>query len=339
MFTAFYSPFPVLVSLPLDFGQHVIQSPQFWGDSVNLDTDSVRVRPRHAGPVQGLKSLPLPPDMGETPDGARQSRFRTVRLHGNFPGVKVTVLRFLQSLLKLALQQLVSPLQLVDFGQEAAESQVERFQHMDVGAQGAGHRARPGGGVAGRPRQSIGKKQRVHVGQHQEPVILLRFCLVSDATRKSISFYLHILHSHRTSFSLKCRCWEGLNDHSCPCWMFTPEMLTTWTPAPHSKNKTNKPRKSFKGVHYLPWEVWRRPQQSAAALPVSLIAVSVSCKELLMLCGLHIARGGKMVHLPSCHSPLLWLYLVSMWCAGMVAGCGTAGPGLSVVCADHVAKC
>lgn len=162
-----HSPSPVLVPLPLDFGQHVVQSPQLRGDGVYLDPDSVRMRPRHPGPLQGLEALPLPPDVGETPDGARQSGLGTVRLHGNFPGVEVSVLRSLQCLLQLALQQLVPPLQLVNFGEEAAESQVEGFQHMDVGAQvvtqGAGHRARPGGDVADRTGRSVGEKQWVHV--------------------------------------------------------------------------------------------------------------------------------------------------------------------------------
>lgn len=66
-----HSPSPVLVPLPLDFGQHVVQSPQLRGDGVYLDPDSVRMRPRHPGPLQGLEALPLPPDVGETPDGAR----------------------------------------------------------------------------------------------------------------------------------------------------------------------------------------------------------------------------------------------------------------------------
>lgn len=127
------------------------------------------MRPCHPGPLQGLKALPLPPDVGETPDGARQSRLGTVRLHGDFTGVKVAVLRSLQSLLQLAFQQFVSPLQLVHFGEEAAETQVEGFQHVDVGAQvvsqGAGHRARPGGSAADRTGRSIGEKQRAHVGK------------------------------------------------------------------------------------------------------------------------------------------------------------------------------
>lgn len=33
------------------------------------------------------------------------------------------------------------------------------------------------------------------------------------------------------------------------------------------------------------------------------LCLSLLCKELLMLCGLHIARGGKMVHLPSLSFP------------------------------------
>lgn len=63
-----------------------------------------------------------------------------------------------------------------------------------------------------------------------------------------------------------------------------------------------------------------------------------------MLCrreegGGHIAER-KTVHLLSlCPSPLPWLVPGSMWCGGTAAGCGTAGPGLSVACADHVAKC
>ncbi len=209
-----YSLFPVLVPLPLDFGQHVIQSPQLWGNGVYLDPDSVRMRPRHPRPVQGLKALPLPPDVGETPDGARQSRLGTVRLHGNFPGVKVAVLRSLQSLLQLALQQLVSPLQFVDFGEEAAESQVEGFQHMDVGAQvvtqGAGHRARPGGDVARRTGHRVGEKQRVHVGKQQHPVIQLWLCLVWMQQQKAallISAYSSTIPLPPwTSFSLQCRC-------------------------------------------------------------------------------------------------------------------------------------
>lgn len=135
MLTGLCSPSPILVSLPLHFGQDVIQSPQFWGDGVNLDPDSVRVRPRHPGPVQGLNVLPLSPDVGETPNSAWHARPWTVRLHGDLAVVRRAVLRSLQSLLQLALQQLVSSLQFVDFGEEAPESQVERLQHMDVGAQ------------------------------------------------------------------------------------------------------------------------------------------------------------------------------------------------------------
>ncbi len=186
------SPSLVLVSLPLDFGQHVVQSPQFWGYGVYLDPDSVRVCPRHPGPVQGLEALPLPPDMGETPDGARQSRLGTVRLRSNFTGKRVAELRSLQSLLQLVLQQFVSPLKFVDFGKEAAESQVEGFQHMDVGAQvisqDAGHRARAGWDAAARTGRSIGEKQRVHVAKQVHPVIQLWLCLGLDATRITVVF-------------------------------------------------------------------------------------------------------------------------------------------------------
>lgn len=127
------------------------------------------MRPRYPRSVHGLVALPLSPDVREAPDGARQPRLRPVRLHGDFSGVKVSVLRSLQGLLQLAFQQLVPPLQFVDFSQEAAESQVEGFQHMDVGAQvvsqGAGHRARPCGDAADRTGRNIGEKQRVHVGK------------------------------------------------------------------------------------------------------------------------------------------------------------------------------
>lgn len=165
MLTELYSLSFILVSLPFDFGQHVIQSPQFWGNGVYLHPDSIRMCPRHPGPVQSLKALPLPPDVGETPNSPRQSRFGTIRLHGDFTGVKCAVLRSLQSLLQLALQQFVSPLKFVDFGEEAAESQVECFQHMDVGAQVISQGAGSCGDVADRTGRSIGKKQRVHVGK------------------------------------------------------------------------------------------------------------------------------------------------------------------------------
>lgn len=122
MLSSLHSPSPVLVPLPLHFAQHVVQSPQLWGDGVYLDADAVRVRPRHAGSLQGLEALPLPPDVGETPDSARQPRLGAVRLHRDLAGVEVAVLRSLQSLLELRLQQLVPPLQLVNFGQEAAET-------------------------------------------------------------------------------------------------------------------------------------------------------------------------------------------------------------------------
>lgn len=227
-----YSLSLVLVPLPFDFGQHVIQSPQLRGYGVYLDPNSVRMRPRHPGPVQGLEALPLPPDVGETPDGSRQSRLGTVRLHRDLTGVKVSVLRSLQSLLQLALQQFVSPLQLMDFSEEAAEPQVEGFQHMDVGAQvvsqGAGHRARPGGDRTGR---SVGEKQRVHVGTQQHPLNPVMALSGLDSTNKNLLFLsLHIpsqSHSPRTSFSLQCRCREWLGGwiwggHHCPCWMFTP---------------------------------------------------------------------------------------------------------------------
>lgn len=133
------------------------------------------MRPRHPRPVQGLVALPLPANVGEAPDGARQSRLGTVRLHSNFPCVKVSVLRSLQGLLQLALQQLVPPLQLMDFGEEAAEPQVERFQHMDVGAQvvtqGAGHRARPGVDVADGAGRNLGEEKRAHAGKRQLTII------------------------------------------------------------------------------------------------------------------------------------------------------------------------
>lgn len=51
----------------------------------------------------------------------------------------------------------------MDFGKEAAESQVEGFQHMDVGAQVI-TQGRPGGDVADLTGRRLGKKQRVHVG-------------------------------------------------------------------------------------------------------------------------------------------------------------------------------
>lgn len=171
--TDLYLLSPVFVPLSLDLSQHVVQSPHFRGDGVNLDPDSVRVRPRHPGPVQGLKALPLPPDVRKAPDGARQPGLGSVRLHGHLPAERVSALRPLQGLLQLGLQQLVPPLQLVHFGEEAAEAQVEGFQHMDVGAQvvaqGAGHRARPGGDAAAdRPGQGVGEKQRTHVGKQQQ---------------------------------------------------------------------------------------------------------------------------------------------------------------------------
>lgn len=167
----FYLLSPVFVPLSLDLSQHVVQSPHFRGDRVNLDPDSVRVRPRHPGSVQGLQTLPLPPDVREAPDGARQPGLGSVRLHSRLPAERVSALRPLQGLLQLALQQLVPPLQLVHFGEEAAEAQVEGFQHVDVGAQvvaqSAGHRARPGGDAAAAD-QGVGEKQRTHVGKQQQ---------------------------------------------------------------------------------------------------------------------------------------------------------------------------
>lgn len=131
------------------------------------------MRPRHPGGAQGLEALPLPPDVGETPDGSRHTRVGAVRLHGDLAGVQVSVVRSEQSLLQLALQQFVSPLEFVHLGEEAAEPQVEGLQHVDVGAQvvtqGAGHRARPARGAAARAGRPVGVKQRVHDGETTTP--------------------------------------------------------------------------------------------------------------------------------------------------------------------------
>lgn len=115
-YQSFYSLCPVLIPFPLDFGQHVIKSPQLRGNGVYLDPDSVRVHPRHSGALQGLKALALPPDVGKAPDGARQPRLRSVCLDGNLTAIKVAVLWSLQSLLKLSLQQLIPPFQFVNLG-------------------------------------------------------------------------------------------------------------------------------------------------------------------------------------------------------------------------------
>ena len=106
-----YLPSPILFSLSLDFSQHIIQSSQLWGDGVYLDPDSVRIRPGHPGPLEGLIALPLSPHVRETPNGAWQSRVGGVRLGSNFSGVHGVVALMLQSLLKLTLQQFVPPLQ------------------------------------------------------------------------------------------------------------------------------------------------------------------------------------------------------------------------------------
>lgn len=282
MLTGLYSLSPVLVPLPFDFGQHVIQSPQFRGNGIYLDPDSIRVCPRHAGPVQSLKAFPLPPDVGETPDGARQSRLGTVRLHGNFAGVKGVVLRSLQSLPKLVLQHFVPPLQFVDFGKEAAESQVERFQHMDVGAQvasqGAGHRARPGGDVADRTGRSIGEKQRVHVGE--QPVIQL--CLVWTQQQKLFVFISAYSHSHRTSFSLQCAGWEWMSGW----WARDHHLLPRYTQ--HGPQIINPESPSWGGIIFLRSEWFdadRNKQQQQRFPSPSSQARPLLCQELLMLSG------------------------------------------------------
>lgn len=50
----FHLPAFILISLPLHFGQDVIQGPYLRGDSVDLDPDSIRMNPGHSWAGQTL---------------------------------------------------------------------------------------------------------------------------------------------------------------------------------------------------------------------------------------------------------------------------------------------
>lgn len=67
-------PPPVFVSLPFHFTQHVVDGPQLRGDGVDLDPDSIRVRPWNPGPLMELQATCSPPVMGVTPASARDPR-------------------------------------------------------------------------------------------------------------------------------------------------------------------------------------------------------------------------------------------------------------------------
>lgn len=74
----------------------------------------------------------------------------------------------LQSLLQLLLQHLVPALQLVHFGQKAAEAQVQGLQHADVGAQVvAQSRGRRGDAVQGAAQVQVGEARRWQSAQVQ----------------------------------------------------------------------------------------------------------------------------------------------------------------------------
>lgn len=62
----------VLVSLPLDFGQEVVQGSDLRGDGVDLDPDSIRVNPGHPRAGQALCARAKPPAGVVGPDGARE---------------------------------------------------------------------------------------------------------------------------------------------------------------------------------------------------------------------------------------------------------------------------
>jgi len=139
-----YSLSLVLIPLALDFGQDVIQGSQFWGDGVDLDPDPVRMCPGDSG---SLHALPVSQDMRVTPDGAWKSGLQRVGLNGHLTREgEAGIPRLTGGLLQLALQEFVPSLQLMDFGEEAAEPQVEGLEHMYVGsqvvAQSSGHRVR-----------------------------------------------------------------------------------------------------------------------------------------------------------------------------------------------------
>lgn len=83
-------------------------------------------------------------------------------------------------------------------------------------------------------------------------------------------------------------------------------MLTTWTPAPHSKKQNKQTQKVLQGgaLSFLGGLTQTATSSSSSSASRQLhLCLSLPCKELLMLCGLHIARGGKMVHLPSLSFP------------------------------------
>lgn len=78
----------------------------------------------------------------------------------------------LQGLLQLLLQHLVPALQLVHFGQEAAEAQVQGLQHADVGSQVVTQRRGRGGRAAqGAAQVQVSRSRRRKGSQIQpEPV-------------------------------------------------------------------------------------------------------------------------------------------------------------------------
>lgn len=162
-----YSPSLVLIPLPFDFGQNVIQGSQLWGDGVDLDPDPIRMGPGDSGSLDSLDALSLSQNMRKAPDGAWKSGPRRVRLDRDITREgEALVPRLTGGLLQLALQKFVPSLQLMDFGEETAEPQVEGLEDMDVGPQVVAQRS--GSRVRRRAahhaaQKTFSKQQRVHV--------------------------------------------------------------------------------------------------------------------------------------------------------------------------------
>ncbi len=82
--------------------------------------------PGDSGSLDSLDALSVSQNMRIAPDGAWKSGAQRVRLDRNFTREGEALMpRLTGSLLQLALQKFVPSLQLMDFGEEAAEPQVE----------------------------------------------------------------------------------------------------------------------------------------------------------------------------------------------------------------------
>ena len=162
----------------------------------------------------------------------------------------------------------------MNLGQKAAKSQVERFQHMDVGAQvvpqGAGHCTGAAGDAADRSGRRVGDEERVHVGKHQQPITQL--CLLRMRRAVFISAYSCAALPQGFYLTMQMRRERSR--------LKSPSLLDVQSSAKKAAAQADpNPWKSFLMRHrYLP-EDTRRPQQ-AAAPPASLIPAS-RCQGLL----------------------------------------------------------